>query len=105
MVLIAPRQLLQRAEFFMKTNTVTSNRIHKFGEFDLMKAIAVLGLPIVHLLEEGIYNNYVSPEVHKLEAFIVALCTRVFLLKVHISNVATPFVCLSLKESPTKFTR
>lgn len=44
----------------MKTDTVTTNRIHKFGEFDLMKAIAVLRLPIVHLLEEGIYNNYVS---------------------------------------------
>jgi hypothetical protein len=39
-----------------------------------MKAIAVLGLPIVHLLEEGIYGNYVSQEVYKLEALIVALC-------------------------------
>jgi hypothetical protein len=39
-----------------------------------MKAIAVLGLPIVHLLEEGISGNYVSADVHKLEAFIVALC-------------------------------
>lgn len=58
----------------MKTNTVTGNRIHKFGEFDLMKAIAVLGLPIVHLLEEGIEGDYVSPGVYKLEAFIVALC-------------------------------
>ena len=58
----------------MDTNSVRSNRMHKFGEFDLMKAIAVLGLPIVHLLEEGIYGGYVSPEVYKLEAFIVALC-------------------------------
>lgn len=58
----------------MEISSVRSNRIHKFGEFDLMKAIAVLGLPVVHLLEEGIYNNYVSQGVHKLEAFIVALC-------------------------------
>ena len=58
----------------MKMNSITNNRIHKFGEFDLMKAIAVLGLPIVHLLEEGIYGNYVSQEVYKLEEFIVALC-------------------------------
>lgn len=58
----------------MKTDSVIIDRKHKFGEFDLMKAIAVLGLPIVHLLEEGIAGNYVSPEVHKLEAFIVALC-------------------------------
>ena len=53
---------------------VSNKRIHKFGEFDLMKAIAILGLPIVHLLEEGISWNYVSQEVYKLEAFIVALC-------------------------------
>ena len=39
---------------------ISNNRIHKFGEFDLMKAIAILGLPIVHLLEEGISWNYVS---------------------------------------------
>lgn len=58
----------------MEVKTVTNKRIHKFGEFELMKAIAVLGLPIVHLLEEGIYGNYVSQDVYKLEAFIVALC-------------------------------
>jgi hypothetical protein len=58
----------------METKTIIGKRIHKYGEFDLMKAIAVLGLPIVHLLEEGIYGNYVSQDVHKLEAFIVALC-------------------------------
>ena len=58
----------------METNLVKKKRIHKFGEFDLMKAIAVLGLPIVHLLEEGIYDNYVSQNVHKLESLIVALC-------------------------------
>lgn len=58
----------------MEKGIVKNDRIHKFGEFDLMKAIAVLGLPIVHLLEEGIYDNYVSQDVHKLEALIVALC-------------------------------
>lgn len=58
----------------METKAVTNKRIYKFGEFDLMKAFAVLGLPLVHLLEEGIYGNYVSESVHKLEAFIVALC-------------------------------
>ena len=49
-------------------------RLYKFGEFDLMKALAILGLPIVHLLEEGIYDNYVSQDVYKLEALIVSLC-------------------------------
>ena len=58
----------------MEATSVTNKRIHKFGEFDLIKAIAILGLPIVHLIEEGISGNYVSGGVHKLEAFIVALC-------------------------------
>lgn len=58
----------------MRTKTITNERVYRFGEFELMKAFAILGLPIVHLLEEGIYNDYVSENVHKLEAFIVALC-------------------------------
>lgn len=58
----------------METDTLANKRIYKFGEFELMKAIAVLGLPIVHLLEEGIFDNYVSESVRHLEAFIVALC-------------------------------
>lgn len=58
----------------MRTKTIINERVYRFGEFELMKAFAILGLPIVHLLEEGIYNDYVSENVHKLEAFIVALC-------------------------------
>ena len=58
----------------MKTKATINERVYRFGEFELMKAFAILGLPIVHLLEEGIFNNYVSESVHKLEAFIVALC-------------------------------
>ena len=58
----------------MKTKTIVNERVYRFGEFELMKAFAILGLPIVHLLEEGICSNYVSENVHKLEAFIVALC-------------------------------
>ena len=58
----------------MKTKAIVNERVYRFGEFELMKAFAILGLPIVHLLEEGIYGNYVSENVHKLEAFIVALC-------------------------------
>ena len=58
----------------MGTNTITNERVYRFGEFELMKAFSILGLPIVHLLEEGIFNNYVPEDVHKLEAFIVTLC-------------------------------
>lgn len=58
----------------MKTMSIKNKRVYRFGEFDLMKAFSILGLPLVHLLEEGIFTNYVSEDVHKLEAFIVALC-------------------------------
>lgn len=58
----------------MNTKPIVNERVYRFGEFDLMKAFAILGLPIVHLLEEGIFNNYISEGVQKLEAFIVALC-------------------------------
>ena len=49
-------------------------RTHKFGEFHLLKAIAVLGLPAVHLLEEGILFGFFSDGVLRLEALIVGLC-------------------------------
>lgn len=40
----------------VEIETVTNKRIHKFGEFELMKALAVLGLPIVHLLSWVFYG-------------------------------------------------
>lgn len=49
-------------------------RRHKFGEFEFMKAIAILGLPAVHLLEEGILFGFLSEGVMRLEAAVVALC-------------------------------
>ena len=59
----------------MQTLTATkTKRLHKFGEFDLLKALAILGLPTVHLLEEGIYDNLATDGVLKLESVIVALC-------------------------------
>ena len=53
---------------------VTKKRNHKFGEFELMKAFAILGLPAVHLLEEGLLYGFVSEGVMRLETAIVALC-------------------------------
>jgi hypothetical protein len=46
---------------------------HRFGEFDLLKAIAVLGLPVVHLMEEGVEHDFLADGVLHLEAPIVAL--------------------------------
>jgi hypothetical protein len=52
----------------------STKREHKFGEFDLLKAIAILGLPAVHLLEEGVLYGFFSEGVLKLESVIMALC-------------------------------
>ena len=40
-----------------KPVVVVKKRVHKFGEFDLLKAAAILGLPAVYLIEEGIKVN------------------------------------------------
>ena len=59
----------------MQAQAVASTkRVHKFGEFDLLKAIAILGLPAVHLLEEGVLYGFFSDGVLKLESAIMALC-------------------------------
>lgn len=59
----------------MDTQLMTKKRAgHRFGEFELLKAIAVLGLPAVHIMEEAVAENIVSAGVLKLESFIVAFC-------------------------------
>lgn len=59
----------------MQAQAIASKkREHKFGEFDLLKAVAVLGLPAVHLLEEGILYDFFSKDIMLLESLIVALC-------------------------------
>ena len=58
----------------MSTQVITRKQSgHKFAEFDLLKAFAVLGLPAVHLMEEGIEADIVSNGVLNLEIAIVAL--------------------------------
>ena len=56
------------------SDATSQKRVHKFGEFDLLKAIAILGLPAVHLIEEGVYHDFLSDGVLSLESVIVALC-------------------------------
>ena len=59
----------------MQAQAIASKkRAHKFGEFDLLKAIATLGLPAVHFLEEGALYGFFSEGVLKLESAILALC-------------------------------
>lgn len=57
-----------------ESDVVVKKRVHKFGEFDLLKAVAILGLPAVHMIEEGIYEGFVSEGVLRLESIVVALC-------------------------------
>lgn len=55
---------------------VISNKkqLSRFCEFDFMKAIAVIGLPAVHLMEEAILANLVTDGLLLLESIIVGLC-------------------------------
>ena len=48
----------------MDTQVLTKKRTgHRFGEFELLKAIAVIGLPAVHIMEEGVSGGVVSSGV------------------------------------------
>ncbi len=46
----------------------------RFGEFELLKAIAIMGLPAVHLMEESMEAGYASPGLLKFGTGIVGLC-------------------------------
>ena len=46
----------------------------RFGEFELLKAIAILGLPAVHLLEEAVEGGFANPSLMKFGTFVIGLC-------------------------------
>jgi len=46
----------------------------RFGEFDLLKALAILGLPAVHLMEEAMEGGFVSPGLANLGNVVIFLC-------------------------------
>ena len=46
----------------------------RFGEFELLKAIAILGLPAVHLMEEAVEYGYASPGLTSFAKAIIVLC-------------------------------
>ena len=58
----------------MKTQSEAKKTITRFGEFGLIKALAILGLPAVHLMEEAIEGGYASPELMRFGALIIGLC-------------------------------
>lgn len=46
----------------------------RFGEFELLKAIAILGLPAVHLMEEAMEGGFASEGLQHFASPIIALC-------------------------------
>lgn len=48
--------------------------LHRFGEFELLKAVAILGLPAVHLMEEAMEADLIAPGIERLQLLIVSLC-------------------------------
>ena len=58
----------------MKVQCEAKKPITRFGEFGLLKAIAILGLPAVHLMEEAIEGGYASTGLMRFGALIIGLC-------------------------------
>lgn len=59
----------------METQAIAKKKpLTRFGEFELMKAIAILGLPAVHLMEEAISGELATDGLLWLQSLIVGLC-------------------------------
>lgn len=46
----------------------------RFGEFELLKALAILGLPLVHMMEETIESNIATNDLAAFGNIIIVLC-------------------------------
>lgn len=59
----------------MEAQNVTRKKpLTRFGEFELLKAIAIMGLPAVHLMEEALEAGYASPGLTRFGTAIIGLC-------------------------------
>lgn len=59
----------------METQTTTRKKpLTRFGEFELLKAIAILGLPAVHIMEEAIEAGYAGAGLTQFGQAIIGLC-------------------------------
>ena len=54
--------------------TVKKKPLTRFGEFELLKAIAILGLPAVHVMEEAIEGGFASKGLYDFGTLIIGLC-------------------------------
>ena len=46
----------------------------RFGEFDLLKAGAILGLPAIHVMEEILEGGFGGPGLQAIGGFVIGLC-------------------------------
>ncbi|MBR6222099.1 MAG: hypothetical protein IKQ71_01530 [Lachnospiraceae bacterium] len=58
----------------MAQNNTEKKPLTRFGEFELLKAIAILGLPAVHVLEEAMEGGFASPGLMRFGFLIIGLC-------------------------------
>ena len=54
--------------------TARKKPLTRFGEFELLKAIAIIGLPAVHVMEEAMEGGYASPGLMGFGEAIIGLC-------------------------------
>ena len=57
-----------------KTVVLKKKPLTRFGEVELLKAIAILGLPAVHLMEEALEGGFASAGLTKFGMAIIVLC-------------------------------
>ncbi|MBP3799784.1 MAG: hypothetical protein ILA19_02255 [Bacilli bacterium] len=58
----------------MKVKSESKKPFIRFGEFELLKAIAIIGLPAVHLMEESLEGGYASAGLTSFGTMIIGLC-------------------------------
>jgi len=73
--IVSLKRAYERKDLSMETPPVTKKQpLTRFGEFELLKAIAILGLPLVHVMEEALEAGYASPGLTSFGSAIIGLC-------------------------------
>ena len=62
------------AEAAVEAKAAKKKPLTRFGEFELLKALAILGLPAVHLMEEALEEGFAGPGLLKFGTGIIGLC-------------------------------
>jgi len=56
------------------TTTETKKPLTRFGEFELLKAVAIIGLPAIHVMEEVLEGGFGSPGLQTIGDAVIGLC-------------------------------